>query len=141
MWTCFLISLAAYVMLSQRATDGAAQKQVVNTAELQSVSAEITKINTLTTKVDSLTKSISYPQTIINLIASQKKEGVVVTGYDINVETGKVSVSGKAAKRENLLSYKNGLESVKEFTKVTLPLTSLLTDQDISFTIQLDYKK
>lgn len=141
MWTALIALLAAYVLLSQRASETTAQKDTGSAANLSTVTGDITRINILSGKIDTVSKSFVYPQTIINLINSKKVEGVTITGYDINLETNKVVIGGLADTREHLLAYRAAVEEIKEFPKVSLPLANLLTETNISFSMQLDYKK
>ncbi len=139
LWLCFLITLALYVFLSQKIVQPPQNKNQ-NPASLQAVTTQISSINATLTKINTLSKSFIYPQDIINIIQKNIPIGVAVTGYEINVDTGKVDIVGSASTRESLLNFKQKLETIPDFSKVSLPLASLLTEQNITFSVDLDYK-
>ena len=139
-WLCFLITMAIYVYLSGLSRTSVQVPVQGNASELQTVTARINKINTLASKIDTVSRSFVYPQDMVNLVQKNISEGIVVTAYDINSENGKLSLVGTATTREALLSFKEKIESVPNFQKVTLPLASLLTTQNINFSMNMDYK-
>lgn len=141
MWSCFLVSLAIYIFLSQQLNLTSRDQSNSSNAELQKVTAQITATNQLVQRVGKIDSTFSSPQVILKSIFDKKTEGIIVTAYDLNLETSKISLRGKASTRENLIAYKKSLESVKEHTKVNVPLGSLLLETNIDFEIQIDYKK
>lgn len=139
-WLCFLVTLASYVYLSQGVGISTGTPEAANSTQMQAVTGQITKINTIATKIDTVSKGFVYPQDVINLIQKNKPESVVITSYEINVDTGKVAIGGTSAKRESLLSFKQKLEDTPEFSKASLPLTSLLSEENITFSMTADFK-
>lgn len=138
-WVCFLLTLGIDIFLSQSANISLLP-ETTNSAELQSVTTQITQINSLATKIDSVSKTFVYPQDIVNMVQKSVISGITLSAYDINVETGKVGVTGVAATRDALLLFKEQVEKAPQFSKVSLPLASLLTDQNITFSMAMDYK-
>ncbi len=143
---CFLAALGTYTLLSQEALALQSKKNtpkevVSGQPSLTAVSSEITKVNAATNKLDAVIKAISYPQVPVNSIEQKRIPTTTILAYDVNIETGKVSISGIAESRADLLKLKQVLEDAPEFSKVTVPLSSLLTEASIPFSMQMDYKK
>ena len=64
-------------------------------------------------------------------------EIVISRAKDHSVET--VTVSGEAATRESLASYRDALRSDEKFSDVTLPLSNLAKNEEVPFTIKMGY--
>jgi hypothetical protein len=86
---------------------------------------------------------------ILNILAS-KSNGVVITGltYDFGgviskkagVETSSppsVGITGRSADRAALLAFRDALARRKEFGAVDLPISSLVKDTDLTFSLNL----
>ena len=77
-----------------------------------------------------------YQTTIERLAGSQ----VHVTSVSFTrglSKLGTVSISGTAKNRQGLASFRDALEAEKDFIRVDLPISNLIKDQDIPFTIQI----
>jgi hypothetical protein len=79
---------------------------------------------------------------IINLIASQRPEGVGFSSIEIvpNVEEERleIKVNGVSARRDNLLSFVELISQTENFEPIDLPLSSLTKEIDIVFSLSLN---
>lgn len=79
---------------------------------------------------------------VVSVVISKKIEGIHIQriSYDEKQNNGIVSVSGVASNREKALSFVKELESSKIFSKVDLPVGSLVKEKDLSFLISATLK-
>ncbi len=75
------------------------------------------------------------PKDKIQVLQTIIPEGITITGWEYNDSKLSFALSGIAAKRDDLLLFRNKLEQTEEFTKVTLPLGSLELPLNVHFTI------
>lgn len=140
LWSCLLVALATYMYLSQQeAVLTEESKPTSSTTDALAITTQVATINALSTKVNKYMNSFSYPQKVVSLIASKKIEGITITGYEVNTETGKAAIRGTASSRSVLISFKESLEQVPNFIRVNLPLESLLIELNVPFEISMDY--
>lgn len=78
---------------------------------------------------------------LIDLITGAAPRGITITSFSIDRTGagGRVVVSGSAATRDALLSFANALKSIKQFSGVALPVSSLARDKDVPFTLSFSY--
>jgi hypothetical protein len=78
---------------------------------------------------------------IINLIASQRPEGVGFSSIEIvpnfEEERLEIKVNGVSARRDNLLIFVELISQTENFEPVDLPLSSLTKEADIVFSLSL----
>ena len=77
---------------------------------------------------------------IINKIAAVKPAEITLTYYNLNLEKGTILLSGHAANRNVLVSFKEAVEKTDGFTDVALPITSYINEQDFDFDMNVVYK-
>ncbi len=140
MWALFLSVVASYMILSSRLqayTDQSLSKsQTVSSEVLSHVGAA----NQIAAQVLSIGAATHQPFEVVNLVASKIEPGIVLTAFNINIETGSVEIVGTADSREKLLSFKRALEADTNFTGVSTPLASLLTEGNTKIAIVAVYK-
>ena len=90
------------------------------------------KIKTLNPELDK-----DRPSLLVESVLEKSPAGLSITNILWSKEGNKVSVSGAADNRQALLSFKDRLDSSGEFSLVDLPISSLASDSDISFEINL----
>jgi Tfp pilus assembly protein PilN len=79
----------------------------------------------LQTIVGAITKSAGGNIKLLGILYQQKDKGDV---FDIE---------GIAKNRQDLIAYRDGLQNMKEFSSVVLPVSDLVADQNISFTMKI----
>ena len=81
-----------------------------------------------------------FSQKVINEIVSQRVPGIKITrfGYENDPVDGReVSITGLAQNREQLLLFRQALESDGFFKKVDLPISNFVKGSDIEFNLDL----
>lgn len=66
--------------------------------------------------------------------------GITLTSFVLQVrpETNPTfTVSGQAATRQTLVAFRDALEATTEFVEVSLPISNLITNQDIPFAMDI----
>ena len=75
------------------------------------------------------------------VIASILPDGITVTQWEYDDSKLQFTLTGMAKDRSELLIFKNKLETTGEFAKITLPLGSLETAQNVRFSLTFIIKK
>lgn len=139
-WPCFLLMLGTYVFLSQRSAQLDAESKETSQIDLNTVSSEINKINAEVAKANQAVSSLRSPSEYVNKATAKLVSGVSIASINLNLESKKMKITGVAASRGELLSFKQSLEEEKTFLKVNLPIASLLIETNIPFEIEIDIK-
>ena len=110
------------------------QRDLISIAN-QPFNLEVTEINNRMQKIkniqDEYTKWSDILAEINNLIPS----GIKIDQMQFNSLTNTFNISGKALLRADFLILKENLEKSKLFTEITSPLSNLLRDQDVQFSL------
>ncbi len=83
---------------------------------------------------------------LVQKVISSKKSGITV--YSFNISKGEATTSpivivfsGKSPTREALINFKEGLELERNFSKVELPISDLVKNKDLTFSIRLETRR
>jgi hypothetical protein len=123
-------------------------------AELKNRMSQVKEMETIveeTNKKINLLQSSSVPRVkdIFLKILESKDSGLIITALSYNsmavskkgkedsVSPASVSIQGVSSDRATLLAFKDALSRKKEIETVTLPISSLVKDTDLSFSINL----
>lgn len=121
------------------------KKENIKVKEVKNLEDEIGSFNENLIILDKIQKNHLYFSQVISIFAENVPESIQVIRLNIiqpekdkkNKEEGKknyqVNISGKAAKRDNLLIFKNALEGTSCFIKIYSPLSNLIKREDIDF--------
>ena len=93
-------------------------------------------INSSANLAVSLEEDQLYWSNLFVKLSGSLSEGITIT--DLATKEYGVFLAGKAKNRESLMSYKEKLAEEKCFENVNLPLSNLISKEDISF--QIDFK-
>ncbi|KKR30634.1 MAG: Type IV pilus assembly protein PilM [Candidatus Woesebacteria bacterium GW2011_GWA1_39_8] len=141
-WISFLITLGAYLFMVQN----------INSLKLVSkVNAETTKkreeavsniktINKISEKILAIKKISVLPQKILNTIDMSKPQGIAISGYNLDLDRGEVSLTGISVDRASLINFKQKLETNTDYTSVTIPISSFEKEINLEFTLSFLYK-
>ncbi|MFA6078012.1 MAG: PilN domain-containing protein [Candidatus Paceibacterota bacterium] len=79
---------------------------------------------------------------IVSVVVSKKVDGVYIQriSYDAAQNSGNVSISGVALSRDKALSFVKALESAQIFSKIDLPVGSLVKEKNLDFIISATLK-
>jgi hypothetical protein len=94
---------------------------------------EVKQINNTATKVITITSASKLPQELIYDINKAKPNGVRVSEYKFDFDLGSVLISGEANNRQDLVAFKQNLEARKNFSKVSIPVSSLEKETNLDF--------
>lgn len=139
-WSVFLFVVIVFMILTLQVQNLEKDGKNAKSQELNAAVARVNEINSLAGNVATFIKSVVPPQEIINLLARAKTDGVTLSYFKINYETGEIILRGLADTRKNLLDFKNSLEKEEKLSDVRLPVTSLVEEVNISFEISLFYR-
>lgn len=110
------------------------------------ISNELKQIEKKVSNVSKLIKTLQdempayVPSEVIHKIVVARNEGVTFSSFEISKLDDKslsMSIQGKAATREALVSLKKKMAGITGVTKVELPITDLTKSKDIGFTVRL----
>lgn len=96
------------------------------------------KLKVLSPKLDD-----DRPASLMALVIKEKGTGVKLANFNwTKSDTGKTFiVSGIASDRQALLLFESKLKALNSFSSVSLPLSNLAKDKDISFEVKLTIAK
>ena len=79
------------------------------------------------------------PSTLLAQVIAERGSGIKINSFSwVKGESkSELAVTGVAADRQALLAFENKLNSSKRFSAVTLPVSNLAKDRDISFEFKL----
>lgn len=139
-WAGFLTMTVVYMLLLQQINQIEPEVQMLAAKEDPQVVSSVEKINDMIQKVNAVSDSAVYPQTILNKIASVKPAEVSISAWDLNLENGEISILGRAANRQTLVSFQESLNDLPEFADASLPLQNLTSQTDIDFEMEFSYE-
>lgn len=135
-WAGVAAVVIAFVILSTQLNNvrnnNAAQGQIND-----QVVKKVDDANAVITKMHGIATYDLYPQTYINVITKAKPASVIINNYDVNLEGGTATVNGFAPTRQDLVTFKEQLEQSGEFALVEVPISSLIAEENVEFTIDL----
>lgn len=139
-WICLLAALGAYFFL-YRQVEVFKKSGVAQILELPpEIKGEIDKINSITAKVSKVADISQSPQEIINLINKAKPSGITLFGYQLDFDSGKAVIKGRADNRQLLIDFKKDLEDKSKFTKTSIPLSVLEQNKNLDFEISFIFR-
>ena len=110
------------------------QKESSRSDDPEDARAELSRIRALMSDIrQSPTKNHTILQ-ILNTVAAER-EGITILSATIE-NNNVVTLRGKAALRRNLLDFEQSLRASNIFQEITLPLSSVVRESDIAFTLQ-----
>jgi hypothetical protein len=139
-WGTFLILLAVFIIFNQKLSILKSKISQGPTLEKSKSETTVNEVNSLSKRVISASENTISPESLINQIASKKPSNIRVQKYDLNMEDGNILVEGIADNRQTLLSFKESLQGIKEIQSVDLPITNLITEGPINFSLRLATK-
>ncbi|OGM28300.1 hypothetical protein A2801_02480 [Candidatus Woesebacteria bacterium RIFCSPHIGHO2_01_FULL_41_10] len=138
-WAAFLSTVIVFMLIGMQSDQLQREHAASGEEDYGSVIVEVENINKLTSKTLAITSRIVPPQVVINKIAATKPPGVTISLYDLNMESGRVTIAGVAATRGDLIALKNALEQENDFDDIEVPISSLVNEANLDFQINLNY--
>lgn len=118
----------------------------VGVAEARPVSKEAIDIGKQITSTNSLLKLINVTSTttpyskIVDAVLADKTAAITLTHFDWKSSGASVNLAGIAPSRSALLEFVRSLESDPLFPKVDSPISNLIENSNINFTLNLTVK-
>ena len=100
---------------------------------------KFSEINTKLTKISSVASSQIYWSGLFSRLDQSIPDNVEISG--LSTKNFSVYLAGKAKTREDLLLLRDKLSQEDCFENVNLPLSDLVSKEDIAFQIDLDIKE
>jgi Tfp pilus assembly protein PilN len=134
----YIVSLEKKVSISQRLEKQ--KNEVMPEIDQQAVISIKDLDAKLALLVEARKNQYIFSQKVINEIVSQRVSGIKITrfSYENNPLDGKkVGITGLAQDREQLLLFREALESDSSFKQVDLPISNFVKGADIEFNLNL----
>jgi len=77
---------------------------------------------------------------LIKSIVDEKNSSILITAIilrDVGEENKSIFINGDAASRDDLLSFRESIESTDLFSEVNLPISNLAKNKDINFNLEI----
>lgn len=138
-WGSLLAVLSTNFTLTARMN--VLQKQTAGQAtELpKEIKDKVQKINQNSANIIKINEITKPPQVLINAITKAKPEGINLALYQLDLDNGRIILKGEAADRPVLIQFKKNLESNKNFSKVTIPISAFEKEQNLEFEVTFSY--
>ncbi len=138
----YFFALSRHEAFLSESQSDAMREQVSRAKDMETTVLETNK------KIDALKSGASAPRVkdIFLEILESKSGGIAITGlsYDFSSGSGKgatnvgtVGITGRSSDRATLLAFKDALAQKKEFGAVDLPISNLVKDTNLDFSINL----
>ncbi len=140
-WLCLFASLGAYLFLSQ--TTKTLKEKTSTGSDISQTRAQAVsttkEINTLSDKVLAIKKVVVVPQELLNLLEMSKPEGITITSYKLDFDTGEVRLTGISKNRLALIDFKQNLGKQDVLGSIDVPISNFETDTNLEFTLTAQY--
>lgn len=142
----YLFILSRYQSFLLESQSDETQSRVLQVREKETLIKETNK------KIDSLQNSAAFlsVKNVFSEILQNKTPGLAITGFSYDsgavvsrkgkeeaASSPRLNIVGKSSDRAVLLAFKDALAQKKEFKTVDLPISSLVKDTDLDFSISV----
>jgi len=114
------------------------EKQRLNNDNTNFVKIKIFNLNEKLLKIKDLIDNEAQPSEVIRKISKSIPPGIYLTS--ISYQGRQIAISGFAPTRDDLLSFKNNLESEERFENIDFPPINWVKPKAIKFTVTLNAK-
>jgi len=132
-----IVLFGAKLVLMQKLTEVKVQTELTNISQ-NKINEKINFYNDEIKTIDQIQKNYVVWSDILYLFNQLITAGVTLQKTNFDSNENMITVSGIADTRDDLLNFKNNLESCELMANITLPLNTLLKKQNIDFTITAD---
>jgi len=131
-------TLFAVQRLTKATYDDLARRTVSSSDEIKDFSAEITAINLYIKQLDSQSSRASTWSKVLYSLTDMVPPGVRVERITVNT-ANRITLSGEAPTRDDVLLLDRRLKESKLFTDITSPLSNILQQRDIRFDFEMTF--
>lgn len=120
----------------------AVEASMDSSQKLQSFEAVLKSVNATVLRAKDVLKLPAHsPNEIFDIVVPLIPGGVSLAGFDLNVPTQKLTLSGQAVTRESFLLFEKNLKGkTGVFSEVNSPLSNVLKPDNITFVLVLTLK-
>lgn len=115
------------------------QSRVIKTETVKSMERKVREINKELIELKEIQTSQSNLYQALDNISQKLFLDVEIHSLEIDRESGKITIIGYSAFRENLLTIKRILETNPEYKDIDFPLSNLTDPEDIDFRFSFIY--
>lgn len=116
------------------------QSRIIQSETIKGMERKVKEINKELTELEQIQIKQSNLYQVLENITQDLLLEVEVQSLEIDRETGKITVAGYSAFRENLLAIKETLESSPQYKNIDFPLSNLTNPKDIDFRFSFIYE-
>ena len=139
-WISFFTALGVYIFLGQQITIIKEEDVLANIPpEKAEFIAQIKDINDISKKVFSINKVSITPQVVFNLISETKPEGISISRYRVDLESGAIQLIGMSSTRQALIAFKQALEESNDLSLVQIPISTFEKESNLEFSMDFSY--
>ena len=138
-WGCLLAAGTVYFYLVGEQKTLAENPAISSADPPQELSKRVEGVNNVAKRTEAILAASKYPQDVLNAIFAARPANVVIETYLIDMETGKVSLSGIAADRRSLVDFKDALEKNKAFSLIQVPVSSFEAETNLEYVVNFIY--
>ncbi len=139
----FVLFLPVFLSLFFEEKDLTQQLNVIKKAdssvESEKIYTDLDVLNTRLSIYDKNSEEVRQISSLVKGIISLKADGIIINyiKYDKD-KSGKIIITGKSDSRSDFVDFKKRVEEDSSFSAVNSPLSSLLKETDISFTMTIE---
>lgn len=116
------------------------QSRIIQTETVRGMERKVEELNKELMELKKTQSKQGNLYQVLENISQKLLLEVEVYSLEIDRETGKVTVTGHSATRENLLAIKGTLEISPEYKNIDFPLSNLTDPKDIDFRFSFTYQ-
>ncbi len=133
-----LLLLPVYVLIENQTKAYAGQYDAAagQSGEFAEISDTITRSNSVAATLLNENRSVAISE-YLKVVTGAASDGVTITQFVVPKGTDPIVVGGRASTRSKLAAYKEALEETGSFERVELPISSLASERNIDFSMQL----
>ncbi len=137
---CFILTLGFYLYLLvqwQNLPKSSSEQAVIP----DEISKQVISMNKLADKVIKISTVSKLPQDIINEISKLQPQGINITSYQLDLDSGKIVLTGIATDRQALVDFRQALEKNNNFDSILIPFSSFEKESNSEFEVNFNYTK
>lgn len=138
-WVSFLVTLGTYLFMAQQISALSSEVLKKGSSKVKEEYAkDVSEINAVSQRILKIKEISVSPSLVLNELYSARPQGVAVNAYKMDLDSGRVELSGVSATRDLLIAYKNFLEANPLFSNVFVPISTFEKEANIEFNITLN---
>ncbi len=105
------------------------------------ITSKIRKVNRKLNSIEKIQNDYTnWVQFIVELNSLIPQNEIQITKLNIDKHQKIITINGKALERDGFLIFKKNLENSKIFTEINSPLSNLLLEKNINFSLEIKYE-